>query len=100
MFSTNAVVHKPKGQYEKKYENCSQMCGNVEKIPESHVAIVETPEGYISKSENNENEQCPPVIGSQRKKLYFNPSFFEIQYLKVSMYTLFIKFILFLLIFF
>lgn len=85
MFSTNALVHKPKEQYEKKIESCSQMCGNVEKIPESHVAIVETPEGYVSKSETNGYEQCPTVIGSQRKKLYFNPSFFEIQYLKVCM---------------
>lgn len=86
---TNATIHAQKSENinirdERSYTTCSQMCG--EKIPEQHVAIVEAPEAvgnYFSKTEFCGNESNPAVIGSQRKKLYFNPSYFEIQYLKV-----------------
>ena len=47
-----------------------------EKLPEEDVRIIET-------TENGHNQNLPVFPGTQRRKLYFNPAYFERQLLLV-----------------
>lgn len=50
----------------------------IERLPEENVSIIETPDGREDRPENVK------AIGTTRKKLYFNPAYFEPHLLQVS----------------
>lgn len=52
---------------------------SIEKHPEENVSIVETLEGREDRSDTLKS-----ITGSTRKKLYFNPAYFEPQLLLVG----------------
>lgn len=57
----------------------NQDCTTNERLPEENVSIIETLEGREEHSANIES-----FPGTTRKKLYFNPAYFEPQLLLVS----------------
>lgn len=57
-----------------------QEAGSFERIPEENVSIVETPEGREDRPETVRNINN----GTFRRKLYFNPAYFDPELLLVS----------------
>lgn len=53
-----------------------------ERLPEENVSIIETLEGR----DDNLDDLGTPTTGTTRKKLYFNPAYFEPQLLLVRIY--------------
>lgn len=77
---TAAIVHTSDSNSETLQEpNCNSGSIIAEKIPEENVRIVETIENNGAAHHQN-NSDFP---ATQRKKLYFNPAYFERQLLKV-----------------
>lgn len=77
---TSAIIHTyhtymeyPEGSF-----NSGSILG--ERIPEEDVRIVET-------MENSHHHDSPVLPGIQRRKLYFNPAYFERQLLLVGCWT-------------
>lgn len=86
---TSALIH---AQYQRKHNNspityleCNyQDASSIEKLPEANVSIVETLE---VRDERNDNFKA--LTGTARRKLYFNPAYFEPQLLMVNIYIFF-----------
>ncbi|KAJ8984221.1 hypothetical protein NQ317_011131 [Molorchus minor] len=81
---TSAMIHPQKQQYSinnyrssfSPLEHSYQDSTTNERLPEENVSIVETLEGREERPDN-----LRALSGSTRKKLYFNPAYFELQLL-------------------
>ncbi|CAH0590297.1 unnamed protein product [Chrysodeixis includens] len=70
--TTSAVIHQHYVDYKNKNDNCEishRDESGIERLPDEHVSIVET---------QDDREIARPV-GTTRRKLYFNPAYFEPQ---------------------
>lgn len=65
-------------------EPIHQESSAIERLPEENVSIVETLEG----KEDRPESVRPIVSATIRKKLYFNPAYFELELLMVMLYKL------------
>ncbi|XP_065168364.1 uncharacterized protein [Atheta coriaria] len=69
---TSVMIHP---QYQHKYEaqaaNQTMLQESIERLPEENVSIVETVEG------REDRPDSVKIIGTARRKLYFNPAYFE-----------------------
>lgn len=75
--TTSAVVHLHHGESKLSNENSElnhRDESSIERLPHEHVSIVET---------TDDREIARPV-GTTRRKLYFNPAYFEPQLMAVS----------------
>lgn len=89
---TSALIH---AQYQRKYNNspityleCSyQDASSIEKLPEANVSIVETLE-----ARDERNDSFKALSGTVRRKLYFNPAYFELQLLMVILINFKLKY--------
>lgn len=88
------MVHQPTPTYLKdtfispySLFECNQESSTNERLPEENVSIVETMEGREDFAEN-----FGPLAGTTRKKLYFNPAYFEPQLLLVSIIFTYLSF--------
>lgn len=73
-------------QYQHKYEaqaaNQTMLQESIERLPEENVSIVETVEG------REDRPDSVKIIGTARRKLYFNPAYFEPHLLIVRIFIL------------
>ncbi|KAK9873836.1 hypothetical protein WA026_002194 [Henosepilachna vigintioctopunctata] len=72
---TSVVVHSQQlnSSFKSQYLQCHlQESSNIERLPEENVSIVETLEGREDKSDDMRG-----LNGTIRRKLYFNPAYFE-----------------------
>lgn len=76
---TSAIVH-PQQMYMEQTEGPFGTSIIAERLPEEDVRIVET-------IENTHQQDMQVLPGTQRRKLYFNPAYFERQLLIVSLYS-------------
>lgn len=75
--TTSAVIHQHHGEYNSRKNDNSEIShrdeSGIERLPDEHVSIVET---------TDDREIARPV-GTTRRKLYFNPAYFEPQLMAV-----------------
>lgn len=81
--TTSAVIHQHYGDFKANKNDNSEVShrdeSGIERLPDEHVSIVET---------QDDREIARPV-GTTRRKLYFNPAYFEPQLMAVR--TLFTR---------
>lgn len=75
---TSAIVH-PHCVYLEQSEGLLVSAGSIigERLPEEDVRVVET-------ADSSHQQDAPVLPGAQRRKLYFNPAYFDRQLLLVS----------------
>lgn len=73
-----AIIHPRNNTFIDSQEQNNVNSGSIiaEKLPEEDVRVIET-------TENGSQQNVPVFPGTQRRKLYFNPAYFERQLLKV-----------------
>lgn len=83
---TSALIHPPQPFYDSNIyssknilESIAQDSPSIERLPEENVSIVETIEGREERPET-----VRAITGTTRRKLYFNPAYFEPELLLVS----------------
>lgn len=76
--TTSAVIHQHYGDFKVNKNDSSEVShrdeSGIERLPDEHVSIVET---------QDDREIARPV-GTTRRKLYFNPAYFEPHLMAVS----------------
>lgn len=80
---TAALIHPQKSSYERRSSHSSENSisdqTSIERLPEENVSIVETLEGREDRP-----DALKAITGTTRRKLYFNPAYFEPQNLLVG----------------
>lgn len=86
---TSALIHPQKSSYDRRSlssEGSISDQTSIERLPEENVSIVETLEGREDRP-----DALKAISGTTRRKLYFNPAYFEPQNLLVCIYLFVIK---------